>query len=144
MNLHGQKERLRWIAALPDALVKPSLRNSPVLMRSINNVNKRDFTVDRGDCDERSAKSECFDIVSGGEINRMILWPTVKMSIFQMSDLTGLSLESCERNLLNEHGRRTLGNVLCEKAGLWVPGQQFQSFVTVSAKESSKFYLGEF
>ena len=51
-----------------------------------------------------------------------------------MSAMTGLSLESCERNLLNEHGTRTLGNVLCEKAGLWVPGQQFQSFVTVSAE----------
>ena len=64
MNLHGQKERLRWIAALPDALVKPSLRNSRILMRSINNVNKRDFTVLQGDCDEWSAKSECIDIVS--------------------------------------------------------------------------------
>ena len=51
-----------------------------------------------------------------------------------MNSMTDLSLESCERNLLNEHGTRTLGNVLCEKAGLWVPGQQFQSFVTVSAK----------
>ena len=49
-----------------------------------------------------------------------------------MNGMTSLSLESCERNLLNEHGQRTLGNVLCEKAGLWVPGQQFQSFVTVS------------
>ena len=50
-----------------------------------------------------------------------------------MSRMTSLSLDSCERNLLNEHGSKTLGNVLCEKAGLWVPGQQFQSFVTVSA-----------
>ena len=49
-----------------------------------------------------------------------------------MSDLTHQSLESCERNLLNEQGQRTLGNVLCEKAGLWAPGQNFQSFVTVS------------
>ena len=49
-----------------------------------------------------------------------------------MSDLTHQNLESCERNLLNEHGHRTLGNVLCEKAGLWAPGQHFQSFVTVS------------
>ena len=64
MNLHGQDERLRWIAALPDALVKPSLRNSPVLMRSINNVNKRDFTVPKGDCDARAANNECLDIVS--------------------------------------------------------------------------------
>ena len=64
MNLHGQSERLRWIAALPDALVKPSLRNSPVLMRSIHNVKKRDFTVPKGDCDARSANNECLDIVS--------------------------------------------------------------------------------
>ena len=63
MNLHGQKERLRWIAALPDALIKPSLRNSPILMNSINWVRKKDFTVPRGDCYERSAKSECYDIV---------------------------------------------------------------------------------
>ena len=53
-----------------------------------------------------------------------------------MSDLTHQNLESCERNLLNEHGHRTLGNVLCEKAGLWAPGQHFQSFVTVSVLHS--------
>ena len=64
MDLHGQSERLRWIAALPDALVKPSLRNSPVLMRSIGNVSKRDFTVPKGDCDVRAANNECLDIVS--------------------------------------------------------------------------------
>ena len=43
--------------------MKPSLRNSPVLMNSINWVRKKDFTVSKGDCDERSAKSECYDIV---------------------------------------------------------------------------------
>ena len=63
-----------------------------------------------------------------------------------MSSMTDLSLESCERNLLNEHGTRTLGNVLCEKAGLWVPGQQFQSFVTVSLETCfcalSMVYMG--
>ena len=54
-----------------------------------------------------------------------------------MSDLTHQNLESFERNLLNEHGQRTLGNVLCEKAGLWAPGQHFQSFVTVSVISKS-------
>ena len=51
-----------------DALVKPSLRNSPVLMNSINWVRKKDFTVSKGDCDERSAKSECYDIVRSKKI----------------------------------------------------------------------------
>ena len=81
MNLHGQKERLRWIAALPDALIKPSLRNSPILMNSINWVRKKDFTVPRGDCDERSAKSECYDIVRPKK-TQMILYNQVKRCIY--------------------------------------------------------------
>jgi hypothetical protein len=55
-----------------------------------------------------------------------------------MHDMSTLSLESCDKNLLNEAGTRTLGNVLCEKAGLWAPGQHFQSFVTVRKKNTNR------
>ena len=41
-------------------------------MNSINWVRKKDFTYERGDCDERSAKTECYDIVRSK--NLMILF----------------------------------------------------------------------
>ena len=55
VKLHGQSERLRWISALPDILVKASVRKSTELMRSFNNVKKKSFRVPRKDCSETEA-----------------------------------------------------------------------------------------
>ena len=55
-----------------------------------------------------------------------------------MEDIADIPLDSCRRSLLNEQGRKTVGNILCEKAGLWAPGQHFQSFVTVTMEKIPK------
>ncbi len=51
---------------------------------------------------------------------------------FQMEDVAKLSLDSCEYSMLNENADETLGNILCKKAARFAPGQNFQSFVSVS------------
>ncbi len=52
---------------------------------------------------------------------------------FQMKSFSKISLDSCEPSMLNEKGVETLGNVLCKKAQRFAPGQNFQSFIDVSA-----------
>ena len=51
----------------------------------------------------------------------------------QLRQLYNVPMDSCKQNLLNDNPSNTIGNTLCQKAGLFVPNQSFQSFVKVKS-----------
>ena len=70
MDLHGQSEHLRWIGALPDLLLKSSVRREAKLghrsqlMAAMGHVHRKDFIVPRGEtCDREAANEKCYGMV---------------------------------------------------------------------------------
>jgi hypothetical protein len=52
-------------------------------------------------------------------------------SIFQMTKLKDVPLDGCERNIINENGSDTIGNVLCDRINRFLPGIDRITDVTV-------------
>jgi hypothetical protein len=44
------------------------------------------------------------------------------MYLFQMTKLKDIPLDGCERNIINENGSDTIGNVLCDRINRFLPG----------------------
>ena len=49
-----------------------------------------------------------------------------------MSGMVDLPLDTCSPTILNEKATNTMGDVLCHRAGMFAPGQSFQSFIQVN------------
>jgi hypothetical protein len=54
-----------------------------------------------------------------------------------MSKLKDVPLDGCERNIINEHGSKTIGNVLCDRINRFVPGVDRITNVTVTTYDAS-------
>lgn len=108
MDLRGQREPLRWIGALPDILYKTSARNSPKFRKTYGNMKPRHFWTKN--CTEEMANHKCSKM---------------------MHSMVNLPLDSCTPTMMNEKAVSTMGDVLCHRAGMFAPGQNFQSFVQI-------------
>ncbi len=118
MDLDGQTggDGIRWLGALPDFLLKPSVRRSPKMLKTFAGLHKKSFRTIPGFCNEHYANAQCYNL---------------------MSKISSVPLDGCSQSLLNEYGDRTLGDILCEKAGRFAPGQHFQSFVKIGFYHSA-------
>ena len=61
-----------------------------------------------------------------------------------MSGMVDLPLDTCSPTILNEKATNTMGDVLCHRAGMFAPGQSFQSFIQVNyALKSLDIFISE-
>lgn len=101
---------ISWIGGLPDILRKPAVKNSPTIRQSLNNVRPRDFALAPQKCQEgKTANSRCFAI---------------------MSKLRQTPFDSCSKNIVNERGTQTFGNILCDRINRFYQGNPPQDAIT--------------
>ena len=63
-NLQGYPDPLAWIGGLPDVLAKKAVRDSPELLASFGNVERKDFVLRADQCGNVLANARCFAVVS--------------------------------------------------------------------------------
>lgn len=104
------KNKFTWIAALPDALNKPSIRKDKEFVKQIlNGVSRGDFVIDPRRCDNGA--------IDGRRLANGRCYTT-------MNQLKDTPLDSCDRNLLNEKSADTIGNILCKRIIPYFPVDQ--------------------
>jgi len=89
--------KLAWIGGLPDALRKKAVIESEEIRASFGNLKAEGFWMDKSDtktfCDQDTAESRCY---------------------VAMTNPATRPLDSCEKNIINEEGDLTLGDMLCQ------------------------------
>jgi len=89
---------LSWIGGLPDALAKPAVNNSVEIRKTFGNLKRKNFwlAADQDSeqfCKDETAEARCF---------------------VAMQNTADRKLDTCEKNIINEEGDLTLGDLLCE------------------------------
>lgn len=95
-----QREELTWIAALPDVFRKINLRKNPEIRETLGGATPGSFNLTSEECspDHKLANARCFAT---------------------MLKLRSTPFDSCAKNVINEGGDDTVGNILCEKVSLF-------------------------
>jgi len=93
LNLPG-RDNLTWISALPDVFRKVNLRKNPEIKETLGGATPRSFNISPDDCTEehKLANARCFAT---------------------MLKLRSEPFNSCAKNVINEGGEDTVGNVMC-------------------------------
>merc|ERR1712168_158228 len=96
------KRELTWLGALPDALRRPSIRDStdPELMASFGGVEAKSFWWRKSQADYETAK--CNRIRATSKCYAAMIEPTEK------------KFDECAVNIINEKGKQTFGDSLCQ------------------------------
>jgi len=93
---NGNFEPLTFIGALPDVLNKPKIQNSAEIRETFGDLKKKQFRIP--------------SVCNGGN------GPTVGNArcYAAMSKASKIFLDECTKTIVNEDGRETIGDVLCE------------------------------
>jgi len=94
LNLPG-RDNLTWISALPDVFRKVNLKKNPEIKETLGGATPRSFRISSDDCtpEHKLANARCFAT---------------------MLKLRSEPFDSCAKNVINEGGEDTVGNVMCE------------------------------
>lgn len=96
VNPSGVSESLTWIGALPDVLNKPKIQNSQEIKETFGNLKKKQFRI----------KSVC-DGDNGPTVGNARCYAA-------MSKASQINMDQCTKTIVNEDGKETIGDVLCE------------------------------
>jgi len=93
---NGNFEPLTFIGSLPDVLNKPKIQNSAEIRETFGDLKKKQFRIPK-DCEAGKG-------------------PTVGNArcYAAMSKASKIKLDECTKTIVNEDGRETIGDVLCE------------------------------
>jgi len=93
---NGNFEPLTFIGALPDVLNKPKIQNSAEIRETFGDLKKKQFRI-QDECEEGEGElignARCYAA---------------------MSKASKIKLDECTKTIVNEDGRETIGDVLCE------------------------------
>jgi len=102
----GETQPLTWLGALPDALRKKSIMNSedPELKASFGNIEAKSFWWRLGAYDDKKKFEEerCNKVHASAKCYAAMIDPAEK------------SLDKCAVNIINEEGKQTFGDSLCQ------------------------------
>jgi len=93
---NGQPESLTWIGALPDVLNKPKIQNSQEIRETFGNLKRQQFSIKKvceGDASETVGNARCYAA---------------------MSKASQIKMDECTKTIVNEDGKETIGDVLCD------------------------------
>jgi len=96
------KRELTWLGALPDALRRPSIRDStdPELKASFGGVEAKSFWWRKSQPDYETEK--CNEVRASSKCYAAMIEPTEK------------KFDECAVNIINEKGKQTFGDSLCQ------------------------------
>lgn len=117
VNPNGEFEPLTWIGALPDVLNKPKIQNSQEIKETFGNLKKKQFRI----------KSVCEG--SNG--------PTVGNArcYAAMSKASQIFMDECTKTIVNEDGKETIGDVLCDTIDSFYDNGYFSTTTAPDALE---------
>jgi len=105
-NNPSKTRPLTWLGALPDALRKESIKNSqdPELKASFGNLEAKSFWWRQGGYSNKDEfeKERCNQVHASAKCYAAMIDPAEK------------KLDTCAANIINEEGKQTFGDSLCQ------------------------------
>jgi len=96
VNPDGSFEPLTFIGALPDVLNKPKIQNSAEIRETFGDLKRKQFSIPsvcKGSNGPTVGNARCYAA---------------------MSKASKINLDQCTKTIVNEDGKETIGDVLCE------------------------------
>jgi len=93
---NGNFESLTFIGSLPDALNKKKIQNSPEIRETFGDLKKKSFLI----------KERCENGTGNSVANSRCYIAMIKAS--------KIKFDECTKTIVNEDGRETIGDVLCD------------------------------
>lgn len=97
-------ESLSWIGAVPDILRKEKIASSAEIRASFGNFKRKDFNI----------KSKC-DWSRENPANDTAYTTANARCYLAMKKASKIKMDECSKTIVNEDGRKTVGDILCDK-----------------------------
>jgi len=113
VNPQNEPESLTWIGALPDVLNKPKIQNSQEIRETFGNLRKKQFRIE-DECNVTNPDADP-EIVGNARCYAA------------MAKASEIKMDECTKTIVNEDGRETIGDVLCETIDTFVDNGYFRT-----------------